>query len=169
MLECPDELRGLKAIDIDPVYLYSYWLTIYFIVYAVLYLTLQQMGDGKQIGWLSNFNPYTTIIISSVVQLLFFVVGARVMPIYFIAGVATWKLALILATIVILPVDWSPVTICCNLAVLGCYFIYMIWWQRINPIDLYACIETNPDYYPPTASEFMRTRFGIDRRHSITI
>ena len=160
MFECPDELRGLHAIDIDPVYLYSYWLTIYFIVYAVLYLALQQMGNGKPIGWLSYFNPYPTIIIGSLVQLLFFVIGARAMPIYFIAGVAGWKLALILTTIIILPVDWSPVTICCNLAVLGCYFVYLIWWHKINPIDLYTCIETNPDYYPATASEFMRIRFG---------
>ena len=155
MLECPDELRGIKANDISPGYLYSYWLTVYFIVYAVLYLALQ--GPA---GWLSNFNPYQTIIIGSVVQLLFFVIGARAMPIYFILGVATWKFALILATIVILPVDWSPATIMCNLAVLGCYFVYMFWAHKINPIDLYACILTKHDYYPATLSEFMRIRFG---------
>ena len=155
MLECPDELRGLKANDINPGYLYSYWLTIYFIIYAVLYLALQ--GHA---GWLSNLNPYPTIIIGSVVQLLLFVIGARAMPIYFIACVAAWKFALILATIIILPVDWSPVTSMCNLAVLGCYFGYMFWWHKINPIDLYACIETNPDYYRATLSEFMRIRFG---------
>jgi hypothetical protein len=155
MLECPDELKGLKANDIDPGYLYSYWLTIYFIGFSGLYLALQ-----SHVGWLSNFNPYPTIIIGSIVQLLFFILGVRAMPIYFIVGVAIWKLALILLTLIILPVDWSLVTICCNLAVLGCYFLYMFWVHKINPIDLYACIETNPDYYPATASEFMRTRFG---------
>ena len=160
MLECPDALKGLRANDLNPGYLYSYWLTIYFIGYAVLYLALQQICDTKQIGRMSNFNPYPMIMIGSVIQLLFFVIGARAMPIYFIVGVATWKLMLILATILILPVDWSLVTILCNLAVLGCYFLYMFWEHKVNPIDLYACIETNPDYYPPTASEFMRIRFS---------
>ena len=160
MLECPDELRGLRANDISPGYLYSYWLTVYFIVYAVLYLALQHSVYTGKFSWLSNFNPYPMVIIVSLVQLLFFVIGARAMPIYFIAGVAGWKLALILTTIIILPVDWSLATILCNLAVLGCYFVYLIWWHKINPIDLYTCIETNPDYYPATASEFMRIRFG---------
>lgn len=160
MLECPSELHGLHAHDLNPTYLYSYWLTIYFIGFTLLYLALQQMGNGKSVGWLSSFNPYPTIMMGTFVQLLFFVIGARAMPIYFIAGVAIWKLMLILATILILPVDWSPVTILCNLAVLGCYFLYMFWVHKINPIDLYACIETSPDYYPPTASEFIRIRFG---------
>jgi len=158
MLECPAELRGLHAHDLNPTYLYSYWLTIYFIVYALLCLALQT--SGKSVGWLSNFNPYPTIMMGTFVQLLFFVIGAQAMPIYFILGVSVWKLLLILSTILILPIDWSPVTILCNLAVLGCYFGYMIWWHKINPIDLYACIETNPDYYPATASEFIRIRFG---------
>ena len=155
MLECPDELHGLKAKDINIRYLYSYWLTIYFIGFSGLYLALQ-----GRIGWLSNFNPYPTIMIGAVIQLLFFVVGARAMPIYFIAGVATWKLVLIILTLIILPVDWSLVTLGFNLAVLGCYFLYMFWVHKINPIDLYACIETNPDFYPATASEFMHIRFG---------
>jgi hypothetical protein len=93
-------------------------------------------------------------------QLLFFILGARAMPIYFILGVAMWKLVLILLTLAILPVDWSSCVIMCNLAVLGCYFLYMIWGHGINPIDLYTCIETNPDYYPATASEFLHIRFG---------
>ena len=163
MLECPDELKGLRAQDLNPTYLYSYWLTIYFIVYAVLYLALQntsKAGSTGLAGLLKWFNPYPMIIIGTVVQLLFFVIGAPAMPIYFIAGVAVWKLVFILLTIAILPVDWSPGVIMCNLAVLGCYFLYMMWGQGINPIDLYTCIETNPDYYPPTASEFMRIRFG---------
>jgi hypothetical protein len=158
MLECPDELRGVRAIDINPKYLYSYWITIHFIIYAVLYLALQT--SGKPIRWLSCFNPYPMIIIGLLVQLLFFILGARAMPIYFILGVAVWKLVLILLTLAILPVDWSSCVIMCNLAVLGCYFLYMIWGHGINPIDLYTCIETNPDYYPATASEFLHIRFG---------
>lgn len=161
MLECPDELKGLHASDINPTYLYSYWLTTYFIVYCVVYLALQPT-DSIRIGiWLKLFNPYPTIMIGAVIQLLFFVIGARAMPIYFILGVACWKLALILATLAILPVDWSPGVIMCNLAVLGCYFAYLIWWHNINPIDLYNCIENNPNYYPVTAREFLRSRFGI--------
>lgn len=161
MLECPDELKGLHAHDLNPTYLYSYWLTIYFIVYAVLYLAIQGIPDGSRYaGWLKWFNPYPSIMIGSVVQLLFFILGARAMPIYFIVGVALWKLALILATLAILPVNWSLGVVLCNLSVLGCYFVYMIWWQNVDPVDLYTCIETNPDYYPATASEFLRIRFG---------
>jgi len=163
MLECPDALKGLHAHDLNPTYLYSYWLTIYFIGYAVIYLAAQtaaQVGSTGFGSWLKWFNPYPTIMLGTVVQLLFFVLGARAMPIYFIVGVAGWKLALILATLAILPVDWSPSVVICNLAVLGCYFVYMIWGHGINPIDLYTCIETNPDYYPATASEFLRIRFG---------
>ncbi len=154
MFECPKELLGLRANDLNPGYLYSYWLTIYFIVFAVIYLALQ-----GGVGWLSYFNPYPTIMIGVVIQLVFFVVGARAMPVYFIIGVAIWKLALVLLTLIILPVDWSPMTVGFNLAVLGCYFLYMFWVHNINPIDLYSCIETNPDYYPRTASEFLRVRF----------
>jgi len=164
MLECPDELKGLRANDLNPTYLYSYWLTIYFIGYAVIYLAVQSAGkvDGTGLlnGLLKCFNPYPTIIIGTIVQLIFFVLGARAMPIYFIVGVAGWKLVLILATLAILPVDWSPGVVLCNLAVLGCYFVYMIWRHGINPVDLYTCIETNPDYYPATASEFLRIRFS---------
>jgi hypothetical protein len=163
MLGCPTELKGLRAYDLNPTWLYSYWLTIYFIMYAVLYLALQGMSDGgKLVGrWIKWFNPYPMIIIGTVVQFLFFIVGARAMPIYFILGVAGWKLALTLATLAILPVDWSPSVVICNLSVLGCYIIYMIWWHGVNPVDLYTCIESNPDYYPATASEFMRIRFGV--------
>jgi hypothetical protein len=155
MFECPKELQGLKAHNLNPGYLYSYWLTIYFIIFAVIYLALQ-----GRVGWLSNFNPYPTIMIGTVIQLLFFVVGARAMPIYFIIGVAIWKLVLVLLTLVILPIDWTPMTVGFNIAVLGCYFLYMWFGHSINPIDLYSCIETNRDYYPSTASEFLRIRFA---------
>lgn len=155
MLECPEKLQGLRANDIDPDYLYSYWLTIYFVIYALAYLVIPHQ-------WVPIWmNPYPTIIIGTVVQALLLVLGSRAMPVYFIAGVAAWKLALIILTLAILPVDWTPMTVGFNLAVLGCYFLYMFVVYKINPIDLYSCIETNPDYYPSTASDFMHDRFGI--------
>lgn len=153
MLECPEKLQGLRANDIDPSYLYSYWLTVYFVIYALAYLAIPN-------GWVPKWmNPYPTIIIGTLVQALLFILGSRAMPVYFIAGVAIWKLVLVLLTLVILPVDWSPMTVGFNLAVLGCYFLFMFWVHNINPINLYSCIETNPDYYPSTASEFLRVRF----------
>jgi len=164
MLDCPDDLKGIRVTDINPTYLYSYWITIHFIGYALVYLALHGVANAGKLsaeGWLKWLNPYPMIIIGTIIQLLFFILGARAMPIYFILGVAGWKLALILLTLAILPVDWSPSVAICNLAVLGCYLVYMIWWNKINPIDLYICIETNPNYYPATASEFLQIRFGI--------
>lgn len=153
MFECPDYLKSIRANYLNPAYLYSYWLTIYFIIYALAYIISPKLLPL----WV---NPYPTIIIGTFVQLLIFIYGMKSMPLYFIIGVSIWKLSLLLLTIIILPVDWRLPTITFNIAILGLYFITMIYLYRINPIDLYSCIENNPAYYPATASDFLKVRFG---------
>lgn len=158
MLECPEKLQGLRANDIDPSYLYSYWLTVYFVIYALAYLVIPN-------GWVPKWmNPYPTIIIGTVVQAVLFALGSRAMPVYFIAGVAIWKLVLVILTLIILPVDWTPMTVGFNLAVLGCYFIYMFSGHGINPFDLYSCIVGNNEYFPKTINEFLAIRLNVQAK-----
>lgn len=155
---CSPKLRNLRAHNINPSYIYSYWITIYFIIYTCLYLLFNYYDKSGLIKW---FNPYPTVIIGTFGQLVMFTLGAGTMPVYFVIGVAIWKLCLLIAALAILPADWSLPTVLFNLLVIGIYMVYLIWWLDVNPFELYSCIASNPAYYPPTLMDFLRVRFNL--------
>lgn len=159
-MNCPPKLRNLRAHNINPSYLYSYWITTYFLIYACLYLVLKYYRISTYLPkW---FNPYPTVIIGTVAQLVIFTLGAGTIPGYFVTGVAMWKLCLLAAALILLPADWSLPTFLFNILAIGVYLGYLIWWLDINPIELYMCIASNPAYYPPTLRDFLSIRFGLN-------
>ncbi len=159
-MNCPPKLRNLRAHNINPSCLYSYWITIYFLIYACLYLVLKYYRMSTYLPkW---FNPYPTVIIGTVAQLVIFTLGAGTIPGYFVTGVAMWKLCLLAAALILLPADWSLPTFLFNILAIGVYLGYLIWWLDTNPIELYMCIASNPAYYPPTLRDFLSIRFGLN-------
>lgn len=156
-MNCPTKLLNLRAQDINPAYFYSYWITIYFFIYTCIFWLLKYY---KQSGFIEWLNPYPTVIVGTIVQLIIFILGIGTMPLYFVVGVAIWKICLLMAAILLLPVDWSLPTIIFNLLVIGIYCVYLVMWLNINPVELYLCITSNPNYYPPSLRDFISIRFG---------
>jgi hypothetical protein len=111
-------------------------------------------------GFIKWINPYSTVIVGTIGQLIIFTLSFGIMPTYFVIGVAIWKICLLIAVILQLPADWSLPTILFNLLVIGIYWVYMVRLLNINPIDLYSCIISNPKYYPSTLKEFLSIRLG---------
>ena len=145
-MDCPPQLLGITAQDIRPTYLYSYWLTIHFLLYLALGRFMPK--------WT---NPYPMVIIGFIIQLVMFYRGRKVMPTYFIVGVLIWKLVITLGAIGLFAADWSLPTVLFNLVIVLIYLLYM-QYRHMNPFDIYMCIESNPRYYPATAMEFLRLR-----------
>ena len=151
MLECPPKLRSLTAANMNPYLLYSYWVSIY----VLLYLALVTLVPKKYIPtWIS---PYPSVIIATLIQLGLFIVSAKYMPLYFIVGVGLWKFILLLITIVITDPDWSVNIILFNVAILVIYWLYCKYYD-ISPLEIYKCIESNPMYYPASLTDFFNIR-----------
>lgn len=152
MFECPDYLNEIKAYNISPGYLYSYWLTIHFLIYAPLFILFPKYVPS----WM---NPYPTILIGLFGQMAIFIMGSNSMPIYFLVGVGLWKLILMIGTFALLPADWSGATLAFNIGIIVIYWLYMRY-IGIDPIDLYACIVNKRAYYPSTVWDFLKIRFS---------
>ncbi len=152
MFACPEKLKNVNAGDINPSYLYSYWITIQFIIYLIAYLSVPR----KVPTWL---NPYPFIIFTIIAQILFFTLSYKVIPVYFLIGVAVWKLLLIGLTLWLLPADWSWPTLAFNTVLFTIYWLYMRYWLGVDLLDFYGCIISYPKYYPSSPLDFIKVRF----------
>lgn len=126
--------------------LYSYWITIYFILFLIIkkYIELPY--------WIS---PYPTIIFGSIGQLVLTILSIiNNLPFLFIIGVFLWKLSILHITLKYINRDYTPKTLLFNIFV---FIIYLIILEKNNTniIKVYNTVIKDTSYF----DDFLNKRF----------
>lgn len=105
--------------------LYSYWITIYFIIFIII---------RKYIKIPYWTNPYPTIIYGTIGQILLTILSIiNDLPAFFIISIFLWKLSILHYTIKYIKADFSLKTLLFNFII---FIIYLIILNK-NNTDIY--------------------------------
>lgn len=118
--------------------LYSYWITIYFLIFLVLkkYIELPY--------WIS---PYPTIIFGSIGQLILTIMSiTNDIPAFFIIGVFIWKLSILHFTLKYIKQDYMPKTLLFNFVIFIIYLI-LLAKNNTNIFKVYNVVINDKSYF----------------------
>jgi hypothetical protein len=118
--------------------LYSYWITIYFILFLVIkkYIELPY--------WIS---PYPTIIFGSIGQLILTILSIiNNLPFFFIIGVMLWKLSILYITLKYINRDYRPKTLLFNILIFIIYLIILAK-NNTNIFKVYKIVIKDTSYF----------------------
>lgn len=126
--------------------LYSYWITVYFIIFIILkkYIELPY--------WIS---PYPTVIFGSIGQLILTIMSIiKDLPSFFIIGVFIWKLSILHFTLKYINQDYTPKTLLFNFVIFIIYLIILVK-NNTNIFKIYNIIINDKTYF----ENFLNKRF----------
>lgn len=119
--------------------LYSYWITLYFILYLILIKNNINLPEWT--------NPFPTIICGTFIQLILTIISIRNnLPLYFIIGVIIWKLIILYLTIMYIKKDYSIKTVLFNLILLVVY-LFVLKLNNQNVFSIYNTIISDKKYF----------------------
>jgi hypothetical protein len=130
--------EGIKLVD-----LYSYWITIQFIIYKLF--------ENKVFNWMS---PYPATLIGFIVQLYIFYKGRKTLKWSFIAAVFVWKLLMLIYT----KYNMKYETILANM-LLFCVYLLFIYIRGVDIVKLYSKSIYETEKSKRTLIEFIIFRF----------
>ncbi len=119
--------------------LYSYWITLYFILYFILIRNNISLPD-----WI---NPYPTIMFGTFIQFILTIISIQNdLPFYFIIGVVVWKLIILHFTINYIKKDYSIRTVLFNLILLVIY-LFVLRLNNRNVFSIYKTVTSDKKYF----------------------
>ena len=134
--------KVLKMIE-----LFSFWITVHFIIYALFHKSLP--------SWT---NPTFWLVYGFSIQLVLFILGWKIMPIWFKLNVFVWKLSMLIYGLMYFEYNMSYSAINFNLLLLLLYMLILEVGYNKNVFDVYIGVILSKKYHFVQPKNFIMNR-----------
>lgn len=136
-----------KRTVLKMIELFSFWITIHFIIYAIFQNILP--------SWT---NPMFWLIYGYSAQLALFILGWNVMPHWFKGGVFIWKTTLLILGLMYFEYNMSYSAINFNLLLLLLYILILEVGYNKSIYDVYVGVILTKNYHSVDPKRFIMNR-----------
>ena len=134
--------RVLKMIE-----LFSFWITFHFIIYALFHKSLP--------SWT---NPTFWLVYGFSVQLVLFILGWKIMPLWFKFNVFVWKFLMLIYGLMFFEYNMSYSAINFNLLLMLLYMLILKVGYNKNVFDVYIGVILSRKYHYVQPKNFIMNR-----------